>query len=837
MEFVAISAGAYHACAIEKGSGKLYCWGQDDEGQVSGFNKNYNKKQVAKVPKVPKGDIKINNTCNAEAKKCFQSTVPKNLTDASFISVSAGDDYTYGIYNDTENGNPRRLVCWGNDAYDLPGKGHGGFGQVSGARGLTIQKGKRKGKTERFDKKQFASVAAGWGHTCAVDVAGTFFCWGQSEPTKEVKGRIDLNCNSFTSDDPKSGCKSRRGGCKSSTQKRDECKKKPYKLETMKIWSGSPRENKPFKDLPRFRRHQYGHYQQLHKPGQYDLMYTDPTGKFAGKFAERPKTKIFFEGKKLPPPPPGCKESADQNECPEEFYKKDSEQGPFFPMKFSQQASAISSGRTHTCVVVEAMAAPIKCGDNCKEERRLSSSLGLMKGKKKGKKNKKTNKNKDQDKKEKASKDKKNRDKASKDKKNSEKASKEKEKKVLAHRKRNWPVWNKDKAGALFCFISETDGKPPDPAPKKCAATTKACTKDDCPNYCQISPGLKNSCDDQTRKKKSGPVPKLVRSISAGFAHTCVIEEGTNKLFCWGWDSYGQVSGFEKLALADEEFSSVSAGGFHTCAVLKKTSELKCWGKDDNKQSSGVKNIKFKTHYSCNTEHDVLEGPSSCTSCNNKKSTTGKYIGANPHFTLVDPKTNTGTCTNIACPMCKPGSCCGKHHKHYVLNTKSLEGVCVRHNDDCTAVCVPLGYNGYGKRRVCSKGCNQLLKVDKANVTAGASLESELFDMVVCQADKRVVCDPVLNGTVPTGGFHCHGGGPNSPMTKLKAVAWCPFSPQLWNLGGTCIANHVHGDAHPQCAGKCGMAAPEDLAGKINSRCRRATPNDNKYCLRMGMTF
>ena len=33
--------------------------------------------------------------------------------------------------------------------------------------------------------------------------------------------------------------------------------------------------------------------------------------------------------------------------------------------------------------------------------------------------------------------------------------------------------------------------------------------------------------------------------------------------------------------------------------------------------------------------------------------------------------------------------CCGERHKHYVVNSESLAGVCVRHNDDCNAVCVP----------------------------------------------------------------------------------------------------------------------------------------------------
>jgi hypothetical protein len=53
--------------------------------------------------------------------------------------------------------------------------------------------------------------------------------------------------------------------------------------------------------------------------------------------------------------------------------------------------------------------------------------------------------------------------------------------------------------------------------------------------------------------------------------------------------------------------------------------------------------------------------------------------------------------------MCKPSSCCGKHHKHYVMNTESMEGVCVRHNDDCTSVCMPRGNEHPHKPRVCSK--------------------------------------------------------------------------------------------------------------------------------------
>ena len=92
--------------------------------------------------------------------------------------------------------------------------------------------------------------------------------------------------------------------------------------------------------------------------------------------------------------------------------------------------------------------------------------------------------------------------------------------------------------------------------------------------------------------------------------------------------------------------------------------------------------------------------------------------------------------------------CCGEGHKHYVVNSESLAGVCVRHNDDCNAVCVPAQYDPT-KKRVCTKatltqttlpltrctwkGCNRILKVPNANATKDETDEAKLFDIVVCQ--------------------------------------------------------------------------------------------------------
>jgi hypothetical protein len=199
-----------------------------------------------------------------------------------------------------------------------------------------------------------------------------------------------------------------------------------------------------------------------------------------------------------------------------------------------------------------------------------------------------------------------------------------------------------------------------------------------------------------------------------------------------------------------------------------------------------------------------MTGPASCTSCDPE--------GCNKHFTIMDPKTNTGTCTPTVCPMCKPSACCTAGHKHYVINTNSMEGVCVRHDDTCMAVCMPRGNANPELKRVCTKGCNKMLKVTKlkpAGSKSGTHLkETDIFDIVVCQVDWKIVCSAQKAGTIP----HCETYKSVLPMAR------CSFSLDVWETGPTCIANIVHADKHPQC--------PETITrtttDKIRAECRKS---------------
>jgi hypothetical protein len=244
------------------------------------------------------------------------------------------------------------------------------------------------------------------------------------------------------------------------------------------------------------------------------------------------------------------------------------------------------------------------------------------------------------------------------------------------------------------------------------------------------------------------------------------------------------------------KFTSISAGRMHTCGVTEHPAKVVCWGENAANQCSVPADIKWTAEPSCGTGHPAISGPASCTSCDPK--------GCNKHFTIMDPKTNTGTCSRKPCPMCKPKQCCTAGHKHYVINTENLEGVCIRHNDDCSAVCMPRGNElskGTLKRRVCSKGCNKILKVPKPNPPTHAKSDADLFDIVVCQVDWRIICTQEGCET----------------SKEVIPIARCGYTPAVWNSGPTCIANHLHADKHPQCPKRWASNAEQNIK---SAKCR-----------------
>jgi hypothetical protein len=341
----------------------------------------------------------------------------------------------------------------------------------------------------------------------------------------------------------------------------------------------------------------------------------------------------------------------------------------------------------------------------------------------------------------------------------------------------------------------------------------------------RVVPGPENRRRRFSRKDFGRKVDKFI-SVSVGDRYACGVEKDTYEIHCFGGvnattSTYLRVASPATSKLIGSKFSSVSASPSHVCGIERETNIPRCWGVNTNNQCMvPVKSFKWSSEASCQTSHPTVSGPASCTSCDKK--------GCNPHFTIVDPKTHTGTCTKRKCPTCKPKSCCGEGHKHYVLNSKNLDGVCVRHSDDCTPICIG---EGKQERRVCSKGCNQLLKVLK---NKDATTEGDMFDMYTCQADKRIICDPVKssakNSKKNSYGLTCRA------EATFKARAVCSFSNKLWNLGATCIANHATGEKYPQCSDN---ALPKTIAS-IKTNCKaikKPTVEQNAKCSRLAITY
>ena len=127
-DWTTVSAGREHTCAI-RSVGKLYCWGDDFDGQVG---------NGATI-----GDV----------------ISPKQITLATdWKSVSAGYSHTCAIRS------VGKLYCWGND----------GGGQVGN--GATI--GDVISPKQITSATDWKAVDTGDGHTCAIRSVGKLYCWG-----------------------------------------------------------------------------------------------------------------------------------------------------------------------------------------------------------------------------------------------------------------------------------------------------------------------------------------------------------------------------------------------------------------------------------------------------------------------------------------------------------------------------------------------------------------------------------------------------------------------------------------------------------------------------------
>ncbi len=122
--FTAVSAGYDHSCGVTT-AGAAYCWGNDNNGSYT----------LSSTPVAVSGSL-------------------------TFASISAGYEATCGV---TTGG---AAYCWGANNYGQLGNAGDNFWEatpVAVSGGLT-----------------FASVSAGFDHTCGVTTGGAAYCWGDN---------------------------------------------------------------------------------------------------------------------------------------------------------------------------------------------------------------------------------------------------------------------------------------------------------------------------------------------------------------------------------------------------------------------------------------------------------------------------------------------------------------------------------------------------------------------------------------------------------------------------------------------------------------------------------
>jgi len=285
-------------------------------------------------------------------------------------------------------------------------------------------------------------------------------------------------------------------------------------------------------------------------------------------------------------------------------------------------------------------------------------------------------------------------------------------------------------------------------------------------------------------------------SITASRWGTCGILKSNRQVRCWGNDAMvkGQIrdNQFLAISLGENRLCGVKTDGIAVCntfSAIFQTNDRKGvqW------QNPPPTKTSFKIVKSCAATVPPGSGLpelASCTKC-----------PKNTHHTILKPALLAGTCTVKECPLCKPRACCDKNHKHYVINTDSMMGVCIRHDNDCTALCMPQKADDWSKPRVCTKGCNKMVRVGERIVT--------------CQAEKRVKCE------TSSGSKQC------TSQKWIHAVSVCKFSDQLWLSGASCMVNHIYQSDI--------ATSPRCTAALSSADCRSATVADQVHCSSIAM--
>jgi alpha-tubulin suppressor-like RCC1 family protein len=197
LSFSQISGGEYHSCGRTLTGNKLYCWGDNNYGQLGNGTRNSKKRPTPVSSTLLFSWVSAgpSHTCaiatNAKA-YCWGSNSDGQLGDGTTTDrwspklvgggyswkqievggFSAYSGFTCGL---TTGG---RIYCWGSNSYGQLGNGGTSYYATPWPSEVTDV-----GVTYR-------QLAAGGGHTCAVSTTNTAYCWGEADNGQTGTGGI-----------------------------------------------------------------------------------------------------------------------------------------------------------------------------------------------------------------------------------------------------------------------------------------------------------------------------------------------------------------------------------------------------------------------------------------------------------------------------------------------------------------------------------------------------------------------------------------------------------------------------------------------------------------------
>jgi alpha-tubulin suppressor-like RCC1 family protein len=180
-EWEIISSAPVNVCGIKKG--KLYCWGSNFYGQV-GDGTMTSKQQPQKITdknwKAVSNEWRTTFAIDEEKQlyywgHSYENSVsddlppeqifikePVKFDDGEWLQISAGTYHTCGIKADN------KIYCWGENNDGQLGFGRDEEGGMAGA-----------DKPKKVNDEKWRSVYSGHDFTCALNMDGFLFCWGQ----------------------------------------------------------------------------------------------------------------------------------------------------------------------------------------------------------------------------------------------------------------------------------------------------------------------------------------------------------------------------------------------------------------------------------------------------------------------------------------------------------------------------------------------------------------------------------------------------------------------------------------------------------------------------------